>query len=90
MEPAQTQIALNSLPIGARLLVRSKKDWRTAAVSKIVENLIVLTVCSPTGRTYRLRREPNSEIFFEGTIPILKPDLTENWRENFSLYDHRW
>jgi len=90
VEPAETQIALNSLPIGARLLVRSRKDWRTAAVSKIVEDRVVLTVCSPTGRTYRLRRELDTEIFFEGIIPILKYDLPENWRDNFTPYDHRW
>ena len=90
MEPAENQIALNSLPIGARLLVRSRKDWRTAAVSKIVEDRVVLTVCSPTGRTYRLQRELDTEIFFEGIIPILKYDLPENWRDNFTPYDHRW
>ena len=90
MEPAENQIALNSLPIGARLLVRSRKDWRTAAISKIVEDRVVLTVCSPTGRTYRLRRELDTEIFFEGIIPILKYDLPENWRDNFTPYDHRW
>ena len=90
MEPAENQIALNSLPIGARLLVRSRKDWRTAAVSKIVEDRVVLIVCSPTGRTYRLRRELDTEIFFEGIIPILKYDLPENWRDNFTPYDHRW
>jgi hypothetical protein len=90
VEPAENQIALNSLPIGARLLVRSRKDWRTAAVSKIVEDRVVLTVCSPTGRTYRLRRELDTEIFFEGIIPILKYDLPENWRDNFTPYDHRW
>jgi hypothetical protein len=90
VESAETQIALNSLPIGARLLVRSRKDWRTAAVSKIVEDRVVLTVCSPTGRTYRLRRELDTEIFFEGIIPILKYDLPENWRDNFTPYDHRW
>ena len=90
MELAETQIALNSLPIGARLLVRSRKDWRTAAISKIVEDRVVLTVCSPTGRTYRLRRELDTEIFFEGIIPILKYDLPENWRDNFTPYDHRW
>jgi len=90
VEPAETQIALNSLPIGARLLVRSRKDWRTAAISKIVEDRVVLTVCSPTGRTYRLRRELDTEIFFEGIIPILKYDLPENWRDNFTPYDHRW
>jgi hypothetical protein len=90
VEPAENQIALNSLPIGARLLVRSRKDWRTASVSKIVEDRVVLTVCSPTGRTYRLRRELDTEIFFEGIIPILKYDLPENWRDNFTPYDHRW
>jgi len=90
VEPAENQIALNSLPIGARLLVRSRKDWRTAAVSKIVEDRVVLTVCSPTGRSYRLRRELDTEIFFEGIIPILKYDLPENWRDNFTPYDHRW
>jgi len=90
VEPAENQIALNSLPIGARLLVRSRKDWRTAAISKIVEDRVVLTVCSPTGRTYRLRRELDTEIFFEGIIPILKYDLPENWRDNFTPYDHRW
>jgi len=90
VELAETQIALNSLPIGARLLVRSRKDWRTAAISKIVEDRVVLTVCSPTGRTYRLRRELDTEIFFEGIIPILKYDLPENWRDNFTPYDHRW
>jgi hypothetical protein len=90
VEPAENQIALNSLPIGARLLVRSRKDWRTASVSKIVEDRVVLTVCSPTGRTYRLRRELDTEIFFEGIMPILKYDLPENWRDNFTPYDHRW
>lgn len=90
MEAAKTQIALDTLPIGARLLVRSKKDWRIAAVSKVVDDKVVLTVCSPTGRTYRLRREPDAEIFFEGVFPILRPDEAENWRDNFSIYDHRW
>ena len=78
------------MPLGGRLMVRSRKDWRTAAVSKIVEDRVVLTVCSPTGRTYRLRRELDTEIFFEGIIPILKYDLPENWRDNFTPYDHRW
>jgi len=76
--------------VGSRLLVRSRKDWRFAAVSKIADERVVLTVCSPTGRTYRLRRELDSEITFEGTIPILVYDERENWRDNFGRYDHRW
>lgn len=81
---------LHTLPIGARLLVRSKKDWRTAAISRIGEEKIVLTICSPTGRTYRLYREPDVEIAYAGIIPILKPDTDENWRDNFTTYDTRW
>ena len=90
METAKNQITLDQLAVGARLLVRSRKDWRFAAVSKIIEEHIVLTVCSPTGRTYRLRRDMDSEITFEGTIPILKYDELEDWRENFGSYDIRW
>jgi hypothetical protein len=81
---------LDSLTIGARLLVRSKKEWRTAAVCRIGEEKIVLTICSPSGRTYRLYREPSVEVIYEGIIPILKSDKDENWRDNFSPYDTRW
>lgn len=90
METPEPQITLLALPIGARLLVRSKKDWRTAAVARISEEKIVLTICSPSGRTYRLYREPDMEVVYEGIIPILKSDMEDNWRENFSRYDLRW
>ena len=90
MKRNKTQITLASLAVGSRLLVRSRVDWRFAAVSRIVEDLVVLTVCSPTGRTYRLRREHDAKVFIEGTIPILPHDKAEDWRDNFSRYDHRW
>ncbi|MFN0277636.1 MAG: hypothetical protein ACKVRN_03435 [Pyrinomonadaceae bacterium] len=90
METAKTQITLASLAVGSRLLVRSRLDWRFAAVSKVSDDRIVLTVCSPTGRTYRLRREREAQILIEGTIPILPHDKADDWRENFSRYDHRW
>ncbi len=90
METPETSITLRDLPIGARLLVRSKKDWRFAVVSKFDEEKATLIVCSPSGRTYRLRRLLDAEIIFEGKIPILKSDLENNWRENFSKYDFRW
>ena len=90
METAKTQITLDTLVIGSRLLVRSKKDWRFAAVSKMVDGRVVLTVCSPSGHNYRLRRDLDAEIFYEGSIPILKHEETEDWRENFSRYDLRW
>lgn len=90
MEAAETQITLDQLPIGSRLLVRSRTDWRFAAVSKVIEERIVLTVCSPTGRTYRLRREFDTAVAMDGPIPHLVHNECENWRDNFSRYDVRW
>lgn len=90
METAKDQIKLASLPIGSRLVVRSRTDWRFAAVSKIADERIVLTVCSPTGRTYRLRREMDTVVAFDGIIPFLIHDEKENWRDNFTRYDVRW
>lgn len=78
------------MPIGARLLVRSKTDWRVAVVSQLYEEKATLIVCSPNGRTYRLRRLLEMVIIFDGKIPILKSDLEDTWRENFSKYDVRW
>ena len=90
METAKAQITLQQLAVGSKLVVRSKLDWRFASVSKSVENKIVLTVCSPTGRTYRLRRDLDAAITYEGSIPVLTSDFPEHWRDNFSPYDIRW
>jgi hypothetical protein len=90
LETPETQITLRQLSIGARLLVRAKKDWRVAVVSQFNEEKATLIVCSPNGRTYRLRRLLEMEIIFDGKIPILKSHSEENWRENFSKYDCRW
>ena len=90
METPENQITLGELSIGSRLLIRSKKDWRTAVISQFDEEKATLIVCSPSGRTYRLRRCLKVEIIFDGTIPILKIETGENWRENFTKYDFRW
>ena len=84
------QTVLNSLPVGARLLIRSKTDWRSAVVSHFDAEKATLIVCSPSGRTYRLRRMLEAEIIFDGLIPILKIQSEEDWRENFTKYDFRW
>jgi hypothetical protein len=88
LETAETK-TLADLPIGSRLLVRSKLDWRTAAISKIVDENVTLTVASPTGFSYRLKRTLQTEIYFDGVLPILT-NSDENWRENFTKYDVRW
>lgn len=90
MEITETQITLDKLTTGSRLIVRSRTDWRFAAVSKIVEGRVTLTVCSPSGRTYRLRRDLNAELLMEGIIPVLPYDTDDTWRDNFCGYDTRW
>lgn len=90
METAKTLTRLDALVSGSRLVVRSKKDWRFAAVSRVSDGRVVLTVCSPGGYTYRLRRDIDTEISYEGAIPILNHDDSENWRDNFGCYDRRW
>jgi hypothetical protein len=88
----ETLLKLSDLPIGARLLVRSRTDWRAAAISRIIEEsaVVVLTVCSPSGHSYRLRRELTTEVIVEGGFAILPADSDDSWRENFSVYDRRW
>lgn len=81
---------LSDLPIGSRIVYRAKDDWRSAVISKFGEEKVTLIVCSPTGRTYRLSRLLDTEIIFDGKIPILKIKSKDDWRENFTTYDFRW
>ncbi|MEO6334726.1 MAG: hypothetical protein ABIO91_07050 [Pyrinomonadaceae bacterium] len=90
MESTETQITLASIPLGGRLLVRSKKDWRTAVVSRITEDQITISVASPSGHCYRLRRALDATIAFDGRIPFLVIEDSDTWRDNFSQYDVRW
>lgn len=90
MEITETLLTLGELPIGARLLVRTKTDWRTAVVCRHTEEKATLAVCSPSGRTYRLHRLLESEVIFDGFLPILKIESVDTWRENFTKYDSRW
>lgn len=81
---------LCELPTGARILYRSKVDWRCAVISRFGPEKATLSVCSPTGRTYRLQRLLEAEIVFDGKIPILIGEESEDWRENLTSYDPRW
>lgn len=90
MEIIESQTTLRQMAIGSRLLVRTKKDWRTAVVSRFSDEKATLIVCSPTGRTYRLHRDLELVITFDGKIPLLRIETEENWRDNFSKYDARW
>ena len=90
MELANAKITLSTIPLGGRLLVRSKTDWRVAVVCRITEDKITISVASPKGYNYRLRRPLDAVVNFDGRIPYLIADSAEPWRENFSAYDLRW
>lgn len=90
MEAAENQLTLGEFPVGFRLLVRSKKDWRFAVVSRKTDEFISLSIASPSGCNYRIRRKADLEIAFDGRIPFLHADHGDTWRENFSVYDIRW
>lgn len=80
-------LTLISLPLGARLILRCRKDWRTATVSAITLEKITLSVASPTGHTYRVRRPPDEPLSFDGSIPIIGEGC---WRSGLARYDMRW
>ena len=90
MKAATPQVTLDQLATGTRLLVRSRTDWRFASVARVDEERVVLTVCAPTGRTYRLRRDLDAAVTIDGPVPILLHEAEDTWRDNFSPYDIRW
>lgn len=79
---------LRELPIGAKLLVQCKKDWRMAVVSISSEEKIVLQICSPSGRTYRKKCAIETEILYDGAFHLLGEKNL--WREQLVKYDNRW
>ena len=81
---------LGDLPVGYRIMCRSRTDWRTAVVSRFAPGKAILTVCSPTGRTYRLSRGSDLEVYSDGDLLVLRYDEKEDWRDNFASYDLRW
>lgn len=78
---------LAALQVGARLILRCRKDWRDATVVGISLENVTLSVCAPRGRTYRIKRSPDTLIFEDGPIPILGEG---HWRAGLVRYDARW
>jgi len=78
------------MPVGGRLLVRSKKDWRVAVIARKTEEFISISIASPSGYNYRIRRASEESIYVEGEIPYLPREESEPWRDNFTGYDMRW
>jgi hypothetical protein len=80
-------LTLGLLPVGGRLIIKCRKDWRHATVASLISNTVVLSVASPFGGTYRVRRPSDAPLYFEGAIPILG---IGSWRNGIAHYDMRW
>ena len=87
---AQPVRTLAELPLGARLILRCRKDWRMATVAAVALDVITLTVCSPSGHTYRVRRPLDAPLTFDGIIPLLGETTSAGWRVALARYDVRW
>ena len=90
IEAAAPPTSLGALALGSHLVLRCRKDWRTATVVRIEPEKITLSVSSPTGRTYRMRRPPDSPLTFDGSIPLLGQTTASCWRAGLARYDVRW
>ena len=86
----ETSLRLSDIPLGGRLLFRSRKDWRTAVVSSISTDKITISVSSPKGRSYRIRRDPDAAVFTNGAFFLLDYEHLDSWNENLASYDARW
>jgi hypothetical protein len=84
---AENVLTLGDLPLGARLILRCRKDWRDATVTALSLETITLSVGSPSGHTYRVRRPPHSLLSLDGSIPVLGEGV---WRVGRVRYDPRW
>ncbi|MCA1593435.1 MAG: hypothetical protein LC754_12465 [Acidobacteria bacterium] len=80
-------LTLAALLVGARLILRCRKDWRAATVASIEPERITLSVGSPSGHTYRVRRPADSPLTLDGPVPILGEG---QWRAGLVRYDLRW
>jgi hypothetical protein len=82
-------VTLGSLPVGARLILRCRADWRAAVVSAFELELgrVVLSVASPKGGTYRMRRPADAPLSYDGHVPLLGEG---QWRAGLARYDVRW
>jgi hypothetical protein len=87
---AQPAPTLGDLPLGARLVLRCRKDWRAAAVAARQPDGVTLTVCSPNGHTYRVRRPADAALAFHGHIPVLGDREHASWLSALARYDARW
>ncbi len=90
MEMETARRPLRDLPVGTRLIIRTKTDWRSAVISRIGESGVSLRVCCSTGRVYWTKRASEMEVILEENIFRLETIVEEDWRTNFAKFEVRW
>lgn len=85
----ENSMTLGDLVVGFRVLFKSKKEWRSAVVTRKSDEFVSLSVASPSGYSYRIRRQSNLSIKFDGDVPLIAT-RGDRWRESLSKYDPRW
>ena len=90
LEPNAETLTLAALPLGARVMLRCRADWRDATVVSVTADRITLSVNAPSGRTYRVRRPANAPLNFDGAIHVLGDENKGTWRAGLAHYDARW
>lgn len=89
MESPKT-LKLSDLPLGGRLLVRSKTEWRNASISRIADERIAISVESRRGRTYKIFRHPETEVAKDEMLCYLVCGDPPDWRTHLMHTDRRW
>ena len=90
METISSPTTLRELPVGTRLLLRTRKDWRSAVISRTGETDVALRVCCSSGRTYWTKRDCETAVILEQNILRVETLTKEDWRENFAKFETRW
>lgn len=90
MEPAENVTTLGQMPLGSRLLFRAREDWRLASITRVSEEMIFLSVISPSGRSYRVRRQPTIEVGHRDSLYFLNSDEFQFTSDALAMYDVRW
>jgi hypothetical protein len=89
-EVISTRRPLSDLPVGTRLILRTKTDWRSAVISRVGEDSVALRVCCSSGRVYWTKRASEMEVLLEENIFRLETIVEEDWRTNFAKFETRW
>ncbi|HEV2914085.1 MAG TPA: hypothetical protein VGX92_12455 [Pyrinomonadaceae bacterium] len=84
----QSLLSLAGLPVGARLILRCRKDWRDATIVAVTLEQVTLSVGTPKGRTYRVRRPGSTPVIQDGPVMVVGGE--GSWRTGLVRYDARW